>query len=196
MTFIIFFTNFYIQTYLLGIGTDWYFTPPQLVCLEFRGEYLKWSGSYYWNLPPSFYCLPVLHWLMLMQYYSLPLLQEKDKKYMLPLDGLKLRDIESSFMSRRHMFAIYNPEGRNVFKDFKVSIPFSNKLFCLRLQWDFTVLLDNPAAHQDHCGRCLIRTRDLCPRSLLIYQRVNKSPQFLQPLSSPPNYFSFNFRKR
>jgi hypothetical protein len=39
---------------------------------------------------------------------------------MLPLDGLKLRDIESSFMSRRHMFAIYNPEGRNVFKDFKV----------------------------------------------------------------------------
>ena len=46
--------------------------------------------------------------------------QEKDKKYMLPLDQLKLRDIESSFMSRRHMFAIYNPEGRNVFKDFKV----------------------------------------------------------------------------
>ena len=50
------------------------------------------------------------------------LFQEKDKKYMLPLDQLKLRDIESSFMSRRHMFAIYNPEGRNVFKDFKVGI--------------------------------------------------------------------------
>merc|ERR1719499_257354 len=45
--------------------------------------------------------------------------EEKDKKYMLALDGLKLRDIESTFMSRRHMFAIYNPEGRNVFKDFK-----------------------------------------------------------------------------
>jgi hypothetical protein len=39
---------------------------------------------------------------------------------MLPLDQLKLRDLETSFMSRRHMFAIYNPEGRNVFKDFKV----------------------------------------------------------------------------
>ena len=39
---------------------------------------------------------------------------------MLPLDGLKLRDLESGFMTRRHMFAIYNPEGRNVFKDFKV----------------------------------------------------------------------------
>merc|ERR1712198_260972 len=45
--------------------------------------------------------------------------EEKDKKFMLPLDQLKLRDIESTFMSRRHMFAIYNPEGRNVFKDFK-----------------------------------------------------------------------------
>jgi len=45
--------------------------------------------------------------------------EEKEKKYMLPLDGLKLRDVESTFMSRRHMFAIYNPEGRNVFKDFK-----------------------------------------------------------------------------
>ena len=41
---------------------------------------------------------------------------------MLPLDQLKLRDIESTFMSRRHMFAVYNPEGRNVFKDFKVCI--------------------------------------------------------------------------
>jgi len=45
--------------------------------------------------------------------------EEKDKKYMLALDGLKLRDLESGFMTRRHMFAIYNPEGRNVFKDFK-----------------------------------------------------------------------------
>lgn len=45
--------------------------------------------------------------------------EEKDKKFMLTLDGLKLRDIEASFMSRRHMFAIYNPEGKNVFRDFK-----------------------------------------------------------------------------
>merc|ERR1719341_2297749 len=45
--------------------------------------------------------------------------EEKEKKFMLPLEQLKLRDLESSFMSRGHMFAIYNPEGRNVFKDFK-----------------------------------------------------------------------------
>jgi len=45
--------------------------------------------------------------------------EEKDKKYMLPLDSLKLRDVESTFMSRRNMFQIYNPDGKNVFKDFK-----------------------------------------------------------------------------
>merc|ERR1719422_2780435 len=39
--------------------------------------------------------------------------------FMLPLDQLKLRDIESTFMSRRFMFALYSSEGRNVFKDFK-----------------------------------------------------------------------------
>jgi len=45
--------------------------------------------------------------------------EERDKKFMLPLDSLKLRDLEAGFMSRRHMFAIYNPEGRNVCKDWK-----------------------------------------------------------------------------
>ncbi|KAG8225579.1 hypothetical protein J437_LFUL002096 [Ladona fulva] len=45
--------------------------------------------------------------------------EEKEKKYMLPLDGLKLRDLEQSFMSRRHAFALFNPEGRNIYKDFK-----------------------------------------------------------------------------
>ena len=43
-------------------------------------------------------------------------IQEKDKKFMLPLDSLKLRDMEAGFMSRRYMFAIYNPEGRNVYR--------------------------------------------------------------------------------
>ena len=41
---------------------------------------------------------------------------EKEKKFMLPLDSLKLRDIEQGFMSRRHTFALFNPEGRNVYK--------------------------------------------------------------------------------
>ncbi|XP_049821520.1 dynamin isoform X1 [Aethina tumida] len=45
--------------------------------------------------------------------------EEREKKYMLPLDGLKLRDIEQGFMSRRHMFALFNPDGRNVYKDYK-----------------------------------------------------------------------------
>ncbi|GAB6023415.1 hypothetical protein CHUAL_008201 [Chamberlinius hualienensis] len=45
--------------------------------------------------------------------------EEKDKKYMLPLDGLRLRDIEQGFMSRRHTFALFNPDQRNVYKDYK-----------------------------------------------------------------------------
>ncbi|KAK7058712.1 Dynamin-2 [Halocaridina rubra] len=45
--------------------------------------------------------------------------EERDKKYMLMLDGLKLKDIEQGFMSRRHVFALYNPDQRNVYKDYK-----------------------------------------------------------------------------
>lgn len=43
---------------------------------------------------------------------------EKEKKFMLPLDGLKLRDIEQGFMSmsRRVTFALFSPDGRNVYK--------------------------------------------------------------------------------
>lgn len=39
---------------------------------------------------------------------------------MLPLDGLKLRDIEQGFMSmsRRVTFALFSPDGRNVYKVF------------------------------------------------------------------------------
>jgi len=39
-------------------------------------------------------------------------LQEKEKKYMLSLDNLKLRDIEKSFMSSKHVFALFNTEQR------------------------------------------------------------------------------------
>ena len=45
--------------------------------------------------------------------------------------------------------------------------------FCLRgtlvslFTLSFTLLHNDPAAHQDHCERSRIRTRDLCPRSLV-----------------------------
>ncbi|KAJ6219368.1 hypothetical protein RDWZM_005180 [Blomia tropicalis] len=45
--------------------------------------------------------------------------EEKDKKYMLPLDGLKIKDMESGFMSKRHLFALFNPDRGNVYKDSK-----------------------------------------------------------------------------
>jgi len=40
------------------------------------------------------------------------LFQEKEKKYMLSLDGLKVRDVESSFMSRRVQFALFSINNR------------------------------------------------------------------------------------
>uniref|UniRef100_A0A671T6J3 Dynamin-2 n=1 Tax=Sinocyclocheilus anshuiensis TaxID=1608454 RepID=A0A671T6J3_9TELE len=45
--------------------------------------------------------------------------EEKEKKYMLPLDNLKLRDVEKGFMSTKHIFAIFNTEQRNVYKDLR-----------------------------------------------------------------------------
>lgn len=39
--------------------------------------------------------------------------QEKEKKYMLPLDNLKVRDVEKSFMSSKHIFSIFNTESRS-----------------------------------------------------------------------------------
>ncbi|XP_027766497.1 dynamin-2-like, partial [Empidonax traillii] len=38
---------------------------------------------------------------------------------MLPLDNLKIRDVEKGFMSTKHVFAIFNTEQRNVYKDLR-----------------------------------------------------------------------------
>ena len=51
---------------------------------------------------------------------------------MLNLDGLKLRDIEQGFMSRRHAIGLFNKDGRNVYKVQKVPLrvfPFKDSLF-------------------------------------------------------------------
>ncbi|CAJ0574067.1 unnamed protein product, partial [Mesorhabditis spiculigera] len=45
--------------------------------------------------------------------------EEKEKKYMMPLDAIRLRDLESGFMSRQHKFALFYPDGRNIYKDYK-----------------------------------------------------------------------------
>lgn len=45
-------------------------------------------------------------------HYTAVFYQEKEKKYMLPLDNLKLRDVEKGFMSSKHVFAIFNTEQR------------------------------------------------------------------------------------
>lgn len=54
---------------------------------------------------------------------------EKDKKYMLPLENLKIRDVEGGFMAKRPTFAIFNTELKFVEKDkMFVSILFSSSL--------------------------------------------------------------------
>ncbi|XP_033729665.1 dynamin-1-like isoform X4 [Pecten maximus] len=46
--------------------------------------------------------------------------EEKEKKFMLPLDNLKVRDMpDSGFVSKRKNFAIFQTENRNVYKDYK-----------------------------------------------------------------------------
>ncbi|KAI6192009.1 Dynamin GTPase [Aphelenchoides bicaudatus] len=45
--------------------------------------------------------------------------EEKEKKYMLPLDGIRLKDLEAGFMSRNHKFALFYPDGKNIYKDYK-----------------------------------------------------------------------------
>ncbi|XP_048245947.1 dynamin-1-like isoform X3 [Haliotis rufescens] len=45
--------------------------------------------------------------------------EEKDKKYMLPLDNLKLRDVDGGIFSRHPTFALFNTDARNVYKDYK-----------------------------------------------------------------------------
>ncbi|MFH4978863.1 hypothetical protein AB6A40_005572 [Gnathostoma spinigerum] len=46
--------------------------------------------------------------------------EEKEKKFMIPLDGIKLRDLEAGFMSRAHKFALFYVDGkRNIYKDYR-----------------------------------------------------------------------------
>lgn len=44
---------------------------------------------------------------------------EKEIQYILPLNKLKLRDVESGFMSRKPTYALFYPSGTNVYKDYK-----------------------------------------------------------------------------
>ena len=43
--------------------------------------------------------------------------EESDKKYMIQLDQLKVRDLESGLFSRKFLFALFNSDGKNIFKD-------------------------------------------------------------------------------
>ncbi|XP_065067999.1 dynamin-1-like [Rhopilema esculentum] len=44
---------------------------------------------------------------------------EKETKYQLRLQDCRLRDVESGLLSKRHYFALFNPDSKNVLKDYK-----------------------------------------------------------------------------
>lgn len=44
---------------------------------------------------------------------------EKEVQYILPTNGLKVRDLESKFISRRHTFGLFHANGKNIYKDYK-----------------------------------------------------------------------------
>ncbi|KAL0628608.1 Dynamin-2 [Plecturocebus cupreus] len=43
--------------------------------------------------------------------------EEEKEKFMLPLGNLKIRDMKKGFMSNKRLFAIFNMEQRNLYKD-------------------------------------------------------------------------------
>lgn len=61
---------------------------------------------------PSQVLAVAFRWLPALGEASALCPQEKEKKYMLPLDNLKIRDVEKGFMSNKHVFAIFNTEQR------------------------------------------------------------------------------------
>lgn len=66
---------------------------------------------------------------------------------MLNLDGLKLRDIEQGFMSRRHAIGLFNKDGRNVYKVRKY-FPI-----CMFTLWGFLIYFhsfSSPRCSQDY----------------------------------------------
>lgn len=45
--------------------------------------------------------------------------EEKDKRFMLSLDELMIREVKSGFMSKKHSFALFNTHNKNVYRDLK-----------------------------------------------------------------------------
>ncbi|XP_022325964.2 dynamin-1-like isoform X4 [Crassostrea virginica] len=45
--------------------------------------------------------------------------EEKDKKFMISVENLRVRDVEAGILNKRPTFALYSSENRNVYKDYK-----------------------------------------------------------------------------
>ena len=75
------------------------------------------------------------------------------------------------------------PSGHNSHFSFLFMLQGEVSLSTLRL----IIVHNDPAAHLDHCGRCRIRTRFLCPRSLVSHH-ISTSLLLLYSVQSLTNY--------
>ncbi|KAK2835812.1 hypothetical protein Q5P01_016296 [Channa striata] len=87
--------------------------------------------------------------------------EEKEKKYMLPLDNLKLRDVEKGLMSSKCVFALFNTEFRNVYKDYK----------CLELACNSQEEVDSWKASLLRAG--------VYPEKVIVDEHGNGAPEIL-----------------
>uniref|UniRef100_A0A8C5A6L8 Interferon-induced GTP-binding protein Mx n=1 Tax=Gadus morhua TaxID=8049 RepID=A0A8C5A6L8_GADMO len=103
-------SGYWKKRFLLSVYPHWLLPAPQVIrkgWLTLNISIMKGGSKEYWFVLTA----ESLSWYKDEE--------EKEKKYMLPLDNLKLRDVEKGFMSAKHVFAIFNTESRNVYKDLR-----------------------------------------------------------------------------
>lgn len=93
-----------------------FFSRRRLKYLHYRWTVSSLCCFYFFLLstPVLPLCDIIFYSVLLFIFSVFHLFQEKEKKYMLPLDNLKLRDVEKGFMSNKCVFAIFNTELRFV----------------------------------------------------------------------------------
>ena len=88
--------------------------------------------------------------LMLMRKCSQHCLQEKEVKYRLALDGLKLRDVDSGFLSRSIKFALFSTESRCIY----CSVGWIGSLVVRALDLQVDGVCVRPSECQQNCAAC------------------------------------------
>ncbi|TMS15135.1 Dynamin-2 [Larimichthys crocea] len=98
--------------------------------------------------------------------------EEKEKKYMLPLDNLKLRDVEKGFMSTKHIFAIFNTEQRRRMKRLPLQ---THSLWTLSLERQVETIRNLVDSYIGIINKSI---RDLMPKTIM-HLMINNAKDFI-----------------